>query len=92
MPGFKAWFSDSILWLINVYFCKNYGDKQSANHHIWSGTALNRGISMANKVVYALLFLILSLSNVQAGERYFEDHTAESVSYTHLTLPTKRIV
>ena len=32
---------------------------------------------MSNKAVYALLFLILSLSNVQAGERYFEDHTGD---------------
>ena len=32
---------------------------------------------MANKVVYVFLFLILSLSNAQAGERYFEDHTAD---------------
>ena len=53
-------------------------------------TNLIIGQSGSGKTV--LLKCILGLFGIDRGNIFFEDRCLQAVSYTHLTLPTKRIV
>ena len=71
--------------LVYVELKSGYSDNGPA----WTGIA---GASKTGATVYFNGGAFKSLKGSSFGANFFDINTLEAVSYTHLTLPTKRIV